>query len=162
MPLFNPHSKIDTKNIPLGEHLVVSRGLYTHHGIYVGNKKVIHYAGLAEGFKKDRVRITDLTNFAGGKEIRAYKYDYLLKNHKFSSSKIVERAHLRLGESQYNLFWNNCESFANWCTHNDDISFQTESSEMYWRDPKNVARTGGPFINPVGVTKRIVNLFLPK
>ncbi|EFL5564207.1 hydrolase, partial [Escherichia coli] len=32
--------------IILGAHLSSDRPGYTHHGIYVGNGKVIHYSGL--------------------------------------------------------------------------------------------------------------------
>lgn len=32
-------------------HLVTPRALYTHHGIYVGNGRVIHYAGLTYGLR---------------------------------------------------------------------------------------------------------------
>ncbi|TPG83737.1 lecithin retinol acyltransferase family protein [Pseudomonas mandelii] len=31
--------------LPAGSHLIVGRGLYTHHGIYVGQDHVIHYSG---------------------------------------------------------------------------------------------------------------------
>src|SRR5574344_2831012 len=36
----------------LANHLVSQRvgGIYTHHGIYVGDKKVIEYSGSSEGF----------------------------------------------------------------------------------------------------------------
>ena len=42
---------------PIGTHLKVSRasGLYTHHGIYVGNGEVIHYAGFYEIFKYEPI-----------------------------------------------------------------------------------------------------------
>ncbi|MBP4061169.1 lecithin retinol acyltransferase family protein [Aeromonas sp. Prich7-2] len=35
---------------PIGAHLVTPRTGYDHHGIYVGNGKVVHYAGFARGF----------------------------------------------------------------------------------------------------------------
>src|ERR1700747_1270918 len=34
----------------LGSHIVTPRRGYLHHGIYVGDGKVVHYAGLAHGF----------------------------------------------------------------------------------------------------------------
>jgi hypothetical protein len=37
---------------PLASHLVTLRPLYSHHGIYVGNGRVIHYGGLAHGWRK--------------------------------------------------------------------------------------------------------------
>lgn len=33
-----------------GDHVVTKRSLYTHHGIYIGDKKVIQYSGYAIGF----------------------------------------------------------------------------------------------------------------
>jgi cell wall-associated NlpC family hydrolase len=30
----------------LGAHLFASRGIYTHHGIYIGDDQVIYYSGL--------------------------------------------------------------------------------------------------------------------
>ena len=35
----------------IGSHLKVARLGYTHHGIYIGDNKVIHYAGFCETFK---------------------------------------------------------------------------------------------------------------
>lgn len=56
---------------PPGTHLVVPRfkGLYTHHGIYVGAGRVIHYAGLANGLKRGPIEEVDLAQFSGGQPI---------------------------------------------------------------------------------------------
>ena len=40
------------QNLILGSHIAVSRGFYTHHGIYIGGDKVVHYSGFAQAFKK--------------------------------------------------------------------------------------------------------------
>src|SRR5262245_59687729 len=45
---------------PLAAHLVTPRALYTHHGIYVGNGRVIHYAGLAHGLRRGPVEEVSL------------------------------------------------------------------------------------------------------
>ena len=55
------------KELPLGAHLVSSRGPYSHHGVYVGDGKVVHYAGLADGLKAGPVEEADLEVFAGVK-----------------------------------------------------------------------------------------------
>src|SRR5882762_7929917 len=39
----------------LGAHLVTPRGAYSHHGIYVGKGKVVHYAGLARSLHRGPV-----------------------------------------------------------------------------------------------------------
>ena len=36
-----------------GSHLISPRRGYTHHGIYVGDGKVVHYAGLQELARRD-------------------------------------------------------------------------------------------------------------
>ncbi len=39
-----------------GIDIAISSALYTHHGIYMRNGKVIHYSGFAESGKKNVVR----------------------------------------------------------------------------------------------------------
>jgi hypothetical protein len=51
---------------PLGSHVVTSRCGYQHHGIYVGDGKVVHYAGLAHGFHRGQVEEISLARFRGG------------------------------------------------------------------------------------------------
>lgn len=97
----------------IGSHLKVARLGYTHHGIYIGDNKVIHYAGFCETFKSGPIEIADLTKFQGkAKKIKVVNYH---GNEKFSPAEIVERAFSKLGENNYDLFRNNCEHFAHWC-----------------------------------------------
>ena len=37
---------------PLAAHLVTPRTLYSHHGIYVGGGRVIHYSGITYGLRR--------------------------------------------------------------------------------------------------------------
>ena len=43
---------------------------------------------------------------------------------RFSAAAVVKRALSRVGESDYNLLWNNCEHFAYWATENRSVSQQ--------------------------------------
>ena len=53
-----------SNQLPLGAHLVSPRWGYTHHGIYTGGGRVIHYAGLSEGWR---------TRTGGGGTARAFQ-----------------------------------------------------------------------------------------
>jgi Lecithin retinol acyltransferase len=93
----------------LASHLITPRALYTHHGIYVGNGRVIHYAGLAYGLRRGSVENVPLERFAHGHSIRV-RHDLRC----FDRCAVVERARSRLGEHSYRLLTNNCEHFCAW------------------------------------------------
>jgi 5-keto 4-deoxyuronate isomerase len=108
-----------------GTHIQVTKLGYTHHGIFIGNESVIHYSGFHQIGKKGKISITSLDKFSDGSKIEEYKAKSFLKRNQLTVAEIIERAKSRIGEDTYNLAFNNCEHFANWCTHNDDYSFQT-------------------------------------
>jgi hypothetical protein len=49
---------------PLGAHLTTSRRGYTHHGMYVGDGRVVHYSGLSGFWQCGPVEEVSLTRFA--------------------------------------------------------------------------------------------------
>lgn len=107
----------------IGSHLKVARLGYFHHGIYIGNGQVIHYAGFCDTFKSAPVTCVSLSQFQGSADkILIVQHD----SHKiqYSRQEIIERAKSRLGEDNYNLFTNNCEHFANWCITGKAVSKQ--------------------------------------
>src|SRR5690554_493914 len=108
----------------LGDHLVTQRFGYTHHGIYAGEERVIHYAGFSKAFKKDRVEITSLEEFSRGRKIRVQPH----KDARYSPQDIVERARSRVGEDSYNFVFNNCEHFVYWCITGKEKSRQVRSA----------------------------------
>lgn len=110
-------------NLPnLGDHLETPRmnNAYTHHGIYVGNKEVIHYGGLAYGFNSAPIEKVSISKFADGNKYKIIPHSHTI----FSKEQIVERAYNRLNEKNYELFSNNCEHFVNWCIYDVDRSDQ--------------------------------------
>ena len=82
----------------IGDHLVTPRAYYTHHGIYIGNGEVIHYAGFAEGLSKGAISITSLDEFCNGHSVKVESHFF----RPYDGEKIVERACSRLGEDWYN------------------------------------------------------------
>ncbi|CAM4282380.1 lecithin retinol acyltransferase family protein [Corallococcus exiguus] len=92
----------------LGDHLRSTRGVYTHHGIYVGEGQVVHYAGdRAKDADSARVRLGTLEEFADGHPIEVVPYGTCLP-----PIEVVMRAHNLLGEARYNLVLHNCEHLA--------------------------------------------------
>ncbi len=109
-----------------GTHLIVGRGLYTHHGIFVGRNRVIHYSGMGSGLHKGCIESTSLETFLQGKQARVRTY----KKVHFRGPEICRRARSRLGEDQYNLLFNNCEHFATWCATDRHTSKQVEAASQ--------------------------------
>ena len=106
----------------VGAHLVATRRGYTHHGIYVGNEKVVHYAGLSRGLNVGPVEEVPLAEFVRGHAVSVRLYS----NPRFDRRGIIERARSRLGEDSYRLLTNNCEHFCEWCVLGTSRSQQVE------------------------------------
>ena len=108
-----------------GDHICVNRGLYWHHGIDLGNGRVIHYAGRPKGKKDAVVKVESIQKFANGGEI--YYEDSKVQ---YSPDEIVRRAKSRIGEKDYHLVGNNCEQFVNWCRTGQHESQQVNEKIM--------------------------------
>jgi hypothetical protein len=107
---------------PLAAHLVTPRRGYTHHGLYVGGGRVIHYSGFAGGVRRGTVEEVSLPCFARGHAVRVMPRD----SQRFENGEVVRRARSRLGENCYRLLSNNCEHLCNWCLYGEAVSGQTE------------------------------------
>ncbi len=115
--------------IPTGSHLVSQRRvvglpLYTHHGIYTGDDKVIHYAGNSGDPAADgqKVQIVGLDRFHGGLGYWVVPHGHT----RYSPDDVVARARSRLAEDGYSVFSNNCEHFCNWVVDGDHLSQQVD------------------------------------
>ncbi len=88
------------------DHLQVPRqhGLFQHHGIDLGDGTVAHYL---EG--REILR-SPLKEFCCNQPIEIIKHENCC-----AKSVTLRRAMSRIGEQRYNLLFNNCEHFANWC-----------------------------------------------
>lgn len=103
--------------IPLGAHIYSPRlkGVYNHHGIYVGNYEVVHYSGFSKGFCSGPINKVSLEEFLDGNtEFCMREYTDPIYTREY----IVERAISRIDEDDYCVFRRNCEHFATW-VHTD-------------------------------------------
>jgi hypothetical protein len=114
---------VEEQSAPLGSQVVSPRRGYLHHGIYVGDGKVVHYSGLANGLVRGSVEETSLARFGGGRPV-------WIKSHapsSFEPREVIRRARSRVGEDSYRLFTNNCEHFCEWCLRGEPRSYQVEA-----------------------------------
>lgn len=143
---------IEYINLPeKGNHLVTKRIGYTHHGIYIGNKQVIQYSGFSgESFNTDDIIPIDKYNRSSIEKVSIESFTqgngYWIEEHpntKYTQKEIVERAHQRLGEFKYNLPFNNCEHFANWCIYNTNFSKQSKTvSKVFSKKASDIYHSG--------------------
>ena len=94
----------------IGTHLIVKHFGYTHHGIYAGRGRVIHYSGFAHLFKKSPIEITSLSQFSHGKKILIRHYQHP----KYKGRAVIRRMRSRIHENDYHLIINNCEHLCSW------------------------------------------------
>ena len=107
---------------PIGAHLMTPRRAYAHHGIYVGEGRVVQYGGLSRGLRRGPVEEVSLLRFARGRKIWVRPEE---TSH-FSRESVIHRARLRLGEDRYHPLKNNCEHFCEWCLRGEARSYQVD------------------------------------
>ena len=101
-----------------GDHVYILLSkpiVYEHHGIYVGDNRVLHFCG--------EIIMTDLNYFSNGKVVRKAPDIYVGPNLSYikfrhTPQEVCNRAYSKLGTGgagEYNLVTNNCEHFAAWC-----------------------------------------------
>lgn len=112
---------------PLGAHLVTQRRGYSHHGIYVGNARVVHYAGLCSQLHAGPIEELSLEHFGAGHDIQV-RAEPLPR---YTGDEAVRRARSRLGENRYRLLSNNCEHFCTWCLYGEAHSEQVRQSAIH-------------------------------
>lgn len=124
-PFQHHASRLDVASLLPGDHLWVRRTGYSHHGLYLGDGRVAHYAGWVEGFQAGPLLETSLEEFCDGR--RLHRRDHAKRA--FSRAVSVARARSRLGENRYNVHANNCEHLCYWAIQGDH-----HSRQMHWVD----------------------------
>lgn len=117
-----------TSRFRVGDHLVVQRLGYTHHGLYIGSDQVVHYISSLDGLvnRNNTIGITSVSEFSQGSRIKIKLHD----NPRYSPEEAADRACLRIGENDYRLLTNNCEHFVNWCLEGEASSEQVQRGQQ--------------------------------
>ena len=108
---------------PMGAHMLTPRRGYTHHGIYVGRGRVVHYRGLSRGLCGGPVEEVSLSQFSRGRPISIC----IEESSRADPAEVVRRARLRVGENRYRILTNNCEHFCEWCIRGESRSYQVDA-----------------------------------
>lgn len=101
-----------------------------HYGVYVGNNEVVHFSADKENrisAKKAFIQKTTLSDFSEKGNLQA---EIPADNSMcFPPNEVVKRAlsNVGKGKGEYNLVFNNCEHFANWCKYGTKISNQVKN-----------------------------------
>ncbi len=112
----------DPQALPIGAHLLTPRAGYTHHGIYVGDGRVVHYAGSSCLLQNGPVEEVLVESFTGGRVLKMRRHEMS----PFTGVEVVERARSRLAENRYDVLNNNCEHFCEWCARDSSTSRQVD------------------------------------
>jgi len=113
---------LSSSTLMIGAHVVTPRGAYFHHGIYVGDGRVVHYAGLARGLRGGPVELVPIEEFTRGRSLWAIAETSPC----FTGAEVADRAKSRIGEDRYHVLTNNCEHFCEWCLRAEQRSHQVE------------------------------------
>lgn len=108
----------------VGAHLVTPWRGFAHHGIYLGNGRVIHYNARVYRLHRRPVEETGMAEFAEGRPVFVVSH----ADEVHPVDEVIRRARSRLGEDRYHLLENNCEHLVEWCLHGVARSFQVESA----------------------------------
>ena len=107
-----------------GDHIYIYlryKGVkYSHHGIYIGDNRVIHYC-------QGKIRRSKLY-----KKSKWYGRTIHIRKHEssYSSKRVIKRAKKRLDENKYDPLFNNCEHFAYWCKTGERRSKHVEEAPL--------------------------------
>lgn len=116
----------------MADHIRVKRmdGVYAHHGVYISDEEVIHFTGTEDDsifdWSKNEVIKSDLKFFLKGGELEVKEYTDAEYKDLYPPEHIVRYARSCIGDMGYNLVFNNCEHFANFCTLGRFRSLQVE------------------------------------
>ena len=100
-----------------GDHIFVRCRGYSHHGIDVGDGRVVHFDAnpwqtltAAVTRRIPTIRLVSMEEFTGNRQVYVRRYEQA-----DSPDVAAQRALSRVGERGYCVFSNNCEHFAVWC-----------------------------------------------
>ena len=136
--------RVPSQRYRKGDHLFYGRAFgvagLSHHGVFVGNGKVIHFyppvvddlgaAGPSDGIHEKNSAVVQITSAKQFEDLAAQRGTYVcVINHdvRLSRAQTTRRCFAALGSTGYDAIRNNCEHFVNHCVLGQKRSLQAES-----------------------------------
>jgi hypothetical protein len=132
------HNQKVLDDLKPGDLVEYKRNLYSHWAVYIGRNKIVHLHGENEGpltlsgvalmpsVSRAQVMIDNYWSVV--------KNSYVYRNNSLDSEfnplpveQILTRAYEKVNDSNYNVFWYNCEHFAKNCRYGIESSEQAAS-----------------------------------
>ena len=120
----NRHKRLTVEDLIPGDHIYVRRRglIYSHHGIYAGERTVINFKGEDKEKRDPTIILTEIESFLKGGKLRRRNYQKRLPH--FESLRIARE---NLSKKEYSLAFNNCEHFASYCATGKKRSAQVRN-----------------------------------
>lgn len=102
-----------------GDHIRVHFKEFYHHGIYIGDDRVIQFGLASDVFKpacEIKVLESSMADFLKGGFVEVRQYTKSERKKLKKPCDIIAYAKSKLGTDGYNILHNNCEHFATECT----------------------------------------------
>ena len=125
----------------VGDHLKVSRALYAHHGIYVGEGRVVQFGGRILDKPQARIQEVPFPEFQRRGKVSVVDHSRRMRMFGLipvppvlPPEKIVARARCLASQNEagvYNVLGRNCETIALWCVCGAVESFQRERFQLF-------------------------------
>lgn len=144
-----------------GDVLEVSRTLFVHFGIYLGDNRVAHLVPdilpaitgeraltavtnvrlvLGCMYRSASVRVDTVADFAYGAPVQVNAMDRRLsKTRAMEGEEVACRAEGCIGHVAYSLLWNNCEHFVTSCRYDTPVSLQTDQVRRFCKNMRVLA-----------------------
>ena len=151
--------------IRCGDHIMVWRGAYYHHGLYLGYGKVIHFQkrNWWDWNNPANVHVVNLEDFADKKGVTVVPYAEGECFLPYTTAGIAIKF-LGDGLGGYNLLTNNCEHFASCCKTGERKSRQVYDllySGLVAAGAFALRRGGVRVLGPLGTAGTVATIVLP-
>ena len=119
---------------------VTKRGYYFHHGLYLGNERIIHFYGENMDSRNAKITVSSVEEFLGPSDENCSIYVVKYKNNEVVSRECetFQRVNDVLANpvlfGEYDVEKNNCETFTTWLKTGTKRSIQAESGKKQIMD----------------------------
>ena len=124
--------KIENLHPSLKQLHFIAKKDYFHHGIYIGDNEVIDFGGNSKSEAKPR-KIDILQFLSSSSDCKLYRVnDDTGSKSESCVASILTRAYTMVEDPskwpEYNMFWNNCESFVNYLKYGEAFTEQGKNA----------------------------------